>query len=159
MSQNAFSFTYTNYRKLEDWEKIDKIIEREKNRDYFLTVLLKFIGVCLRREIKMIFENPLTMSFLSHFFIKEPDIKDMNRTIRGDYFPKPTGFWFFNCSPTYGFTEQQDKKKLIINDLKGGKEAGICSEERSMISQDYARNFICDFIIGKEQVGSQLSIF
>lgn len=33
------------------------------------------------------------------------------------------------------------------------------SEERSMISPDYARNFICDFILGKEQVGSELSLF
>jgi hypothetical protein len=28
-----------------------------------------------------------------------------------------------------------------------------------MISPDYARNFICDFIIGKEQVGTQLNLF
>lgn len=28
-----------------------------------------------------------------------------------------------------------------------------------MISPDYARNFICDFILGKEQVGTQLSMF
>lgn len=38
-------------------------------------------------------------------------------------------------------------------------QAGICSEDRSMISPDYARNFICDFILGKEQLGSQLSLF
>jgi hypothetical protein len=43
--------------------------------------------------------------------------------------------------------------------LRPGKKAGVCSEERSMISPDYARNFICDFIIGKEQVGTQLSMF
>ena len=36
---------------------------------------------------------------------------------------------------------------------------GICSEERSMISPDYARNFICDFILGKIQTGSQLLLF
>ena len=32
-----------------------------------------------------------------------------------------------------------------------GIKGGICSEDRSMISPDYARNFICDFIIGKSQ--------
>lgn len=37
--------------------------------------------------------------------------------------------------------------------------AGVCSEERSMISPDYARNFICDFILGKEQKGTQLNLF
>lgn len=34
-------------------------------------------------------------------------------------------------------------------DAEKGKQAGICSEERSMISPDYARNFICDFILVK----------
>lgn len=36
---------------------------------------------------------------------------------------------------------------------------GVCDQERSMISPDYARNFICDFILGKEQVGTQMSLF
>jgi hypothetical protein len=43
--------------------------------------------------------------------------------------------------------------------MKKAPKAGLCSEERSMISPDYARNFICDFIIGKEQVGTQLNLF
>lgn len=159
MSQSAFCFAYTNYRRLQDWEKVDKIIEREKKRDYFLTVLLKFIRVCLKRGIRMIFENPLTMSFLTIFFIKEPDVKDTNRRLRGDYFSKPTGYWYFNCIPTHGFTEQKDKSAKRVHDVRGADEAGVCSEERSMISPDYARNFICDFIIGKEQEGSQMSLF
>ena len=52
-------------------------------------------------------------------------------------------------------------KTYLLNkmDLKENPKAGLCSEERSMISPDYARNFICDFILGKEQVGTQLSIF
>lgn len=37
--------------------------------------------------------------------------------------------------------------------------AGMCSKVRSEISPDYARNFICDFIIGKEQKNKQLSLF
>lgn len=38
-------------------------------------------------------------------------------------------------------------------------EKGICSEERSMISPDYARNFICDFILEKKQNIGQLQLF
>ena len=34
---------------------------------------------------------------------------------------------------------------------RGANKSGICSEERSMISPDYARNWICDFVIGKDQ--------
>lgn len=35
----------------------------------------------------------------------------------------------------------------------------MCSEERSMISPDYARNFICDFILGKKQRNTLNDLF
>jgi hypothetical protein len=76
-----------------------------------------------------------------------------NRLIRGDYFKKPTAYWFISCKPTYGSSIQKNKKQKKISSTKGSKKAGICSKERSMISSDYARNFICDFILGKEQKG------
>ena len=34
---------------------------------------------------------------------------------------------------------------------KASSKAGLCSEERSLISPDYARNWICDFVLGKYQ--------
>lgn len=71
--------------------------------------------------------------------------------LRGDYFKMPTAYWFFNCQPTHGFTLQNDKKQKIIDNCERSKGNGLCSEERSMISPDYARNFICDFILGKVQ--------
>ena len=51
------------------------------------------------------------------------------------------------------------KEKKNVWDCKGASKAGLCSEERSMISPDYARNFICDFILGIEQINTQLSLF
>ena len=109
----------------------------------------------------MVFENPITGSFLNNYFLKQPDIKDNNRMLRGDYYVKPTGYWFWNCEPTQGFTEQNDKEQKLIMyaESRRGQKGGLCSEERSMISSDYARNFICDFLIGKEQVGTQLNLF
>ena len=89
---------------------------------------------------------------------KKPDVVDMNRMLRGDYFMKPTAYWFFNCQPTYGQSYQNDKEKKIIMKARGADKAGLCSEERSMISPDYARNFICDFILGKVQENSQLRL-
>ena len=70
---------------------------------------------------------------------------------RGDFFVKPTAYWFWNCEPTHGFTEQNNKKQKIIRKTKSSPQEGICSEERSLISPDYARNWICDFVLGKSQ--------
>ena len=54
--------------------------------------------------------------------------------------------------------DKQDEKRTHMKS-RGSKVAGLCSEERSMISPDYARNFICDFVLGKPQTFSQLSLF
>lgn len=56
------------------------------------------------------------------------------------------------CVPGHTLFSFNQKTKEI-------KSAGICSEERSLISPDYARNFICDFILGKVQKHTQLDLF
>lgn len=141
-----------NYRSLTLEQKLEKILERSKNRQIFYELLIKLVGVCLKKQIRLILENPFSAThYLHNNFFKKPSFIDSNRTLRGDYFKKPTGYWFFNCENTVGYSYQQDKKRKRIWECKGASKAGLCSEERSMISPDYARNFICDFILGKEQ--------
>ena len=55
--------------------------------------------------------------------------------------------------------QKKDKEQKTIMKARGASQSGLCSEERSMISPDYARNFICDFILGKEQSHSQPQLF
>ena len=99
-------------------------------------------------------------TYLQRNFIK-PTINDKNRTLRGDYFVKPTGYWFINCENTVGYSYQKDKEVKIVYKTKDDHKinTGQCSEARSMIHPDYARNFICDFIIGKKQKNTQLDLF
>lgn len=155
-----YTLENTNYRSLSLKEKFDAILERSRNRQRFFELLYKMVGVCCLNGIRIIIENPYDDSqhYLKNNFLKKPSVYDKNRMLRGDYFKKPTGFWFFNCEPTYGESYQNDKKQKNVWDCKRGV-GGICSEERSMISPDYARNFICDFILGKEQDIGQLKLF
>ena len=160
VSQMGFSFGCKNYRKLSDKEKADAILERSHNREYFFGLAVKMLTVAKMRGLRLIMENPWAeQTFLKANFVMPPTLVDNNRMLRGDYFVKPTAYWFINCKPTYGLTEQKDKKAKTINKAKPGIRAGICSEERSMISPDYARNFICDYILGKEQKETQLNLF
>lgn len=143
-------------------KKFDVILDRITNRERFYILLYKLIAICEIRGFKLIIENPATKPHYLLFpenFYKCPAFVDNNRTLRGDFYRKPTAYWFFNCEPTYGCSYQNDKEQKIISSCKGGIMAGMCSEERSMISPDYARNFICDFIIGKKQNISQLTLF
>lgn len=147
-----FRLDNMNYKSLSNKQKFDAILKRADNRNTFYKLLYKLSGICIMRNIRMIVENPFSsLHYLHNNFLQEPSIIDKDRTKRGDYFKKPTGYWFFGCSPTSGFTKQEPLKRLVVWEAKSASEAGLCSEERSMISPDYARNFICDFILGKEQ--------
>lgn len=113
------------------------------------------------KYLRLVIENPATAPnyLITGQNFPTPTIVDNNRMMRGDYFKKPTAYWFFNCEPTHGKSYQNDKKQKIIDKCKPSAKAGICSEERSMISPDYARNFICDFILGKEQKHTLRDLF
>ena len=141
-------------------QKVYRAIYESKQRQLYFELLLKLCGVVDQRGLRLIIENPYNtngQSFLQLNFFK-PAVIDRNRMIRGDYFVKPTAYWFIGCEPTIGLSEQRDKTRKTV--MKCDRhEAGICGEERSMISPDYARNFICDFIIGKSQVYTQQTLF
>ena len=152
MSQMDLSWSAKNYRKITGRQATDKILERVHNREVYFTLLIKMCQVARERGIRLIFENPWSLqTFLKSGFLLPPAVIDNNRTLRGDYFVKPTAYWYINCEPTSGasFQEPETRKRLMW-EAKSPK-AGVCSMPRSMISPDYARNFICDFIIGKVQ--------
>lgn len=140
-----------------------KNVEFAVTREHFFEMLMKFVAVVDERGLRTIIENPWNTSggtYLQNNFIR-PTIIDYNRMLRGDYFVKPTAYWFIGCEHTIGFTKQKDKEQKVIMKCHDGTKPGMCSAERSMISPDYARNFICDFILGKEQNlnSQQLTLF
>ena len=159
-SQIAFTWNYINYKKMDVKQKTDAILERMKQREYFYSLAVKMLCIAKQRGIKLIMENPWAeQTYLKANFVLPPTLIDKNRMLRGDYYVNPTAYWFINSEPTHGKSIHKDKEKRLIMNCKKGKVAGLCSEERSSISPDYARNFICDFIIGKEQEHSMKSLF
>lgn len=141
--------------------QINYAIDRLHKRTRLHELLYKLAYVCYDKGLRLIIENPSTAPnyLITGQNFLPPTMIDSNRMLRGDYFKKPTAYWFINCENTYGFSYQNDKEQKIIDKSKGSKGDGLCSEERSMISPDYARNFICDFILGKEQDFGQMKLF
>lgn len=161
MQQMYYSLDTLNNRHKSICERIKDAIERIDKRTNFHSILYKMVFVCYQKGLRLIIENPDGPNgFITsgQNFLK-PTFVDKNRSLRGDYFKKPTAYWFINCEPTNGLTLNQDKKVKTVSRARPSKEAGVCSEERSMIAPEYAHNFICDFILGKEQIGTQLNIF
>lgn len=161
LQQTEYCLESINMRAMNMVQRIERAVTRLKNRTRFHSLLYMLLSIVYQRKLRLIIENPATQPnyLITGQNFPRPSIIDNNRMLRGDYFVKPTAYWFFNCEPTHGFTWQNDKKQKLIKNCRRGK-GGICNEERSMISSDYARNFICDFVLGKEQgKDRQLSLF
>lgn len=163
VAQFWYSLDQKNIRTWDsDKRKFDYMIEKNSRRAYMFGLLYKMCGVSIIRGLRLVFENPWSMNtyLKQNVFLKKPSVIDNDRTRRGDFYTKPTAYWFFNCEPTEGhsFQRPKEKRKDIIH-CKPSARAGLCSDERSMISPDYARNFICDFILGKKQNINQLTLF
>ena len=155
-----FTGKHMNLSCLSTKEKIETILQRSRNRQSMYELCLKLFCVCDVRNIRLIVENPYAQAhYLINNFPYKAVLIDKNRTFRGDFYKKPTQYWFLNCEPTYGKSFQEPSIHKRITSGKPGIKGGICSEDRSMISLDYARNFINDFILGKEQKNSLLSLF
>lgn len=152
LSQMAMYWNCVNYRKLSIHERTKKILERSRNREHYFGLAVKMLSVAQERGLRLIMENPWSeQTFLKSNFVMAPSLIDNDRSLRGDFRKKPTAYWFINCEPTNGKTIQKNNNILKHMTMKHTNVAGMCSMERSMISPDYARNFICDFVLGKYQ--------
>lgn len=128
----------------------------EKKLEYCLTLhdelhelysqITKLAIVSIRKGFPLIIENPYSSQhYLQRYWCLKPKLIDKNRMERGDWYEKPTQYWFINCEPKENFIFEPmvvQKKKIIENESK---------VNRSMISPDYASRFIREFIIEGEE--------
>ena len=163
VAQMWYSLGQRDYQKWPYKKRIEYMVNKNRERARLYELMMKFSGVCLDRGIRMVMENPWSeQTYLKqNVIMKPPTMVDQDRTRRGDWMKKPTAYWFWNCEPTHGRSFQQTPKSQQRRhmEMKKAPHAGLCSEERSTISPDYARNFICDFIIGKEQEHTERTLF
>lgn len=93
-----------NLRRLDKKSRYDTIIERTENRKKFYVLIYKLVAVCDMKGLRLIIENPAVqphyLLFATNFI--PPTFIDKDRALRGDYYHKPSAWWFINCKPTYG---------------------------------------------------------
>ena len=109
--------------------------------------ITKLVIICTRKNIPLIIENPYgNQHYLTRYWCIKPSIIDKNRRNNGDYFIKPTQYWFINCEPKYNF---------IFEPIKEVEHKTVDKEDtvgRSMIHPQYANRFIREFIIDEKEV-------
>lgn len=139
----------------------------------FYETLCKLCEIAIHKGFKLIIENPNSQPhFLNLFFPFEPSISVKDRSKYGDYFKKPTNFWFFNFKPQNNlFLLSEGLKGRSLN-MNGGKadernkdknellrwfekeyrlKIQNLQKARSMISPEFVRNFIKMFILSEKE--------
>lgn len=138
-----FRGTCFSLKKWSTEQKLEYDLKLHKELSKLYELVTKLAIVCLRRGVKLIIENPYsTTHYLVKYWAVPASIIDKDRTKRGDYFKKPTQYWFINCKPKQNMIleayEIKDKKTILYTNP---------GTERSLISPEYANRFIREFII------------
>lgn len=112
--------------------------------------ICKLFTICLRGGWRMIVENPATQPhYLTQFFPVKPKVIDKDRTKNGDYYRKPTQYWFVNCEPESNvvFEPIECVEKHTIMKARLMKGEISTQTKRSMIHHQYATRFIKQYVL------------
>lgn len=121
--------------------RYDLKLQQELKKNY--DVITKLAIIVYERNLKMIFENPYSeQHYLIRYWCLKPSVIDYDRRERGDYFKKPTMYYFLNRKPSNNLVFDEP---IVIKETK--RIVDSHTVERSMISEDYARRFIKEFIL------------
>lgn len=141
--QMAFRGTQFQMKKWSEIQKLEYDLQLHKELSKFYEIISKLAIVCIRKNIPLIIENPYsTTHYLVKYWAIPSQIIDTDRTLRGDYYKKPTQYWFINCEPKQNMILEAyrlNERKTILNTSS--------KTERSLISPEYANRFIREFII------------
>jgi hypothetical protein len=142
--QMAFRGTQYQMKKWSNEQKLEYDLKLHKELSQMYELVTKLAIVCIRKNIPLIIENPYsTTHYLTKYWAIPSTVIDKDRTVRGDYYEKPTQYWFINCKPKYNMILEAytwNKKKKTISTTSN-------KTERSLIAPEYANRFIREFII------------
>ena len=127
-------------------------LHKELHRNYML--ISKLVLICNQRNLKIIIENPYTAPhYLTTYWCIRPSIIDKNRRDNGDYYKKPTQYWFINCKPKDNLVfEPIEYVELMTIDNPKSIDGKSKETTRSMIHPQYANRFIRQYIIDEERI-------
>ena len=130
-------------------QKCECDISRHNELNKFYEVLNKLTIICIDRGLKMVIENPYNQPhYLTMYWNVKPSIIDKDRTMNGDYFKKPTQYFFVGMAPKNNlvFEPLEYVPTKTIDRMRKGEGVSI-QKQRSEIHPQYANRFIRQYII------------
>lgn len=147
------------FKKWSDRQKMEYCMKLQSELTEMYGLVNMLFIICKDRGLKMIMENPYSEEhYLRRYWCIPPSVIDRDRRLRGDYYKKPTQYWFVNCEPSNNviFEAMNDNaigKKDAMNTISGSyfeQVTGIKAtrtQAKSLLHPDYANRFIREFIL------------
>lgn len=136
-----------------DEKKLEYSMKLHKEMDEMYQLISKMVIVCLRKNLRLVIENPKSIPHhLTDYWCLKPAIIDKDRRKNGDYYKKPTQYWFINCKPKNNLVFEaldyvpQIKSEHVVKDDFGLDR----TTARSMIHPQYANRFIRQYLIDEK---------
>lgn len=150
---------------IKDWA-LEKKMEYDMQLLDEVNEMYKYVNhlfiVCIKKNLQLIMENPYSEEhFLRRYWCFQAKIIDRDRRDNGDYYAKPTQYWFLNCEPKNNFLFEPIKyNHLEVKDAirfmskEDYEKTGAKSKKtaRSMIHPDYASRFIRQYILDESEI-------
>lgn len=134
-------------------QKLENDIKLHTELDQLYKTITMLTLICYRKGLRLIIENPYSeQHYLHRYWALEPKLIDKNRLLRGDYFKKPTQYFFVNCEPEKNFIFEPQVNNYQGTIIKAKIQGKSTTTSRSMISPEYANRFIREQILDEEQL-------
>ena len=150
--QMCFRGTAYQCKSMNDEQKLSYDLKLHDELSKLYKLVTKLAIVCIRKNIPLIIENPYsTTHYLVKYWAIPYTILDTDRTLNGDYYKKPTQYWFINCEPKNNFIfepiEKVEQRIIATQKNENGIDRTVL---RSMIHPQYANRFIREFILDED---------
>ena len=130
-------------KRWDDQKRIEYSMKLHSELAHMYQLISKLVIVCIRKKIALVIENPYSSQhYLTRYWPLKPAIVDQDRRRDGDWYKKPTQYWFINCKP---------KNNMLFEPIEFVEERVIEKThnqvQRSMIHPQYANRFLRQYIL------------
>ena len=148
-SQQWFAGNNFAQKKWSIRKKCETDILRHNELNRFYEILNKLTILCIDRDFHLVIENPYNQPhYLTMYWCVKPDIIDTDRTMNGDYFKKPTQYFFVGMKPKNNLVfEPIDYVQTRRIDHMKKNDGLSVQKQRSEIHPQYANRFIRQYLI------------
>lgn len=134
-------------------KKLEYSMKLHREMDEMYQLISKMVIICLKKRLRLVIENPKSIPHhLTDYWCLKPTIVDKDRRKNGDYYKKPTQYWFINCKPknnlvfeALDYVPQIKSERVVKSDFGMDRTTA-----RSMIHPQYANRFIRQYLIDEK---------